>query len=83
MDCWVTMPLTRRWTAKLKASAAVASRRVDIQSSHRTLIGGPDGHRIKDKIMESNRSYGLTAETAKRAVNQSRFEQASLRFKSS
>jgi hypothetical protein len=29
MDCWVRTPLTRCWTAKLKASAAVASRRVD------------------------------------------------------
>jgi hypothetical protein len=29
MDCWLTMPLTRRWTVKLKASVAAASRRVE------------------------------------------------------
>jgi hypothetical protein len=29
MDCWVTTPLTRRWTTKLGASVAVASRRVE------------------------------------------------------
>jgi hypothetical protein len=29
MNCWVTTPLTRRWTAKLGASVAVASRRVE------------------------------------------------------
>jgi hypothetical protein len=56
MDCWVTTPLTRRWTAKLEASASVVSRRVD--KSKATLIGRPDGHRIKDKVMESNPNIG-------------------------
>jgi hypothetical protein len=51
-DCWATTQMTRRWIAKLRASAAVASRRIDESRFKKRLcigeeareVGAPVGH---------------------------------------
>jgi hypothetical protein len=71
MDCWVTMPLARRWTAKLRASAAVASRRVDksrVQKQPLFSHWSARRHDQHDGLQASNLDFSTCVDTSATAL---------------